>query len=268
MGCCIAKFAFMPPPKHLAEHSLRSNDAHDFAALGDASGRVSFLHYYAAAAAAAKGGGGATVTRRARYTLLYSHGNAEDIAHSADFFQALSAALKVDVVAYDYCGYGLSTGTCSEASAYASVEAVHAYLTDVAGIPAHEIVVVGRSLGSGPSCHLAAKHRGFAGLVLLSPFKSCANVAGRATGCMAYPFDIFANIRKIGKVSDCPVMIIHGDADTVIDVSHGKALEAEARRTNGRVTAHYPAGCDHNDVLERMAAPSFGGAMAAFIAAL
>lgn len=52
---------------------------------------------------------------RARSTLLYSHGNATDCGAMAPHYSALAIALKVNVVAYDYCGYGSSTGSQARA---------------------------------------------------------------------------------------------------------------------------------------------------------
>ena len=50
----------------------------------------------------------------AEYTILYSHGNAEDLAGSKLTFIDLANNLEVNLCAYDYSGYGLSEGTCSE----------------------------------------------------------------------------------------------------------------------------------------------------------
>lgn len=44
-------------------------------------------------------------------TLIYSHGNAEDLNTSYNFMLKLSVLLGVNVVGYDYSGYGESSGT-------------------------------------------------------------------------------------------------------------------------------------------------------------
>ena len=43
-----------------------------------------------------------------KYTLLYSHGNAEDIGLISSFLIDLSRLLQVNVICYDYSGYGIS----------------------------------------------------------------------------------------------------------------------------------------------------------------
>jgi len=52
--------------------------------------------------------------QRSDITVLYSHGNAEDIAVGHSYFQELSVLLGVNLIVYDYSGYGTSGGSCSE----------------------------------------------------------------------------------------------------------------------------------------------------------
>jgi hypothetical protein len=58
------------------------------------------------------------------------------------------------------------------------------------------------------------------------------------------PFDRFNNLKKIRKVH-CPVLIVHGTRDSVIDVSHGRKLFAAA---NEPKQALWVDGANHNDV--------------------
>ena len=48
--------------------------------------------------------------RGATVTILYSHGNAEDLNFCFGWMRRMSRALNVNVFAYDYAGYGGSTG--------------------------------------------------------------------------------------------------------------------------------------------------------------
>lgn len=50
---------------------------------------------------------------RARATVLYSHGNAADLGQMLDLFVDLSTHLRVNLMGYDYSGYGQSTGKTS-----------------------------------------------------------------------------------------------------------------------------------------------------------
>jgi hypothetical protein len=98
--------------------------------------------------------------------------------------------------------------------------------------PLDRVVIFGRSLGTGPSVHIAAKVRGLAGVVLQSPLESGARcimgpvpaalqsactvlvdcvpcAVGRTGSLLVYPLDIFRNYEHIAKL-DCPVLIMHG----------------------------------------------------------
>ncbi|HEX6910727.1 MAG TPA: alpha/beta fold hydrolase, partial [Longimicrobium sp.] len=104
----------------------------------------------------------------ARHTILFSHGNAENIVQGMDFLAAMRDA-GFSVLAYDYSGYGLSTGTPSERAAYGDAEAAYDYLVRSAGVPPQRIILHGRSLGGAVAAELAAR-RPAAGLVLESTF--------------------------------------------------------------------------------------------------
>src|SRR5262249_58532580 len=87
---------------------------------------------------------------RADHTILYSHGNAEDlglIARSLGRFRDLGFA----VFAYDYRGYGTSQGKASENGTYRDIDAAYDHLTRVLGIPANRIIAYVRSAGGGPA---------------------------------------------------------------------------------------------------------------------
>ena len=176
-----------------------------------------------------------------RVTLLFSHGNAEDLGYLAPFLVALRDA-GFSVIAYDYRGYGRSSGPpASETSAYRDIEAVYGWAVETLRIPPGRIVLHGRSVGSGPAVHLAAT-KPDGGLVIESVFTSAIVVVTRVP---IFPFDKFANLRRIAKVR-CPVLVIHGAADEIIPPSHGRALFAAAPEP--KRLAMVP-GAGHNDLV-------------------
>ena len=117
----------------------------------------------------------------AEVTILFSHGNAEDLGMIYDWFNDLSRVLRVNIMAYDYTGYGKSNGAPSEENCYADIESAYQYLLDVRGLQPEQIVLYGRSLGSGPSCYLASKTgkegQSVGGVILQSPLLSAYRVA-------------------------------------------------------------------------------------------
>jgi fermentation-respiration switch protein FrsA (DUF1100 family) len=115
-------------------------------------------------------------------------------------------------------------------------------LTKDKGINPNDIIVMGRSLGSGPATELAIR-RPVGGLILQCPLLSAVRVVMKTL--VTLPMDIFANIDKIHKVQ-CPVLIIHGTADRVINVEHGKKLFELVKHPNK--LSLWIEGADHNDI--------------------
>jgi pimeloyl-ACP methyl ester carboxylesterase len=97
------------------------------------------------------------IDRKAKVTLLFSHGNAEDLGMIYEWFCEFSKELNVNLLAYDYEGYGKATGTPSEQNCYDDIDAAYEFLINTINIPSENIVLYGRSLGSGPSCYLAER---------------------------------------------------------------------------------------------------------------
>jgi fermentation-respiration switch protein FrsA (DUF1100 family) len=178
-------------------------------------------------------------TPGAQHTLLVSHGNAEDLGDLGHLFTRL-AALGVNVLAYDYEGYGVSEGSPSEARVYADVDAAYAYLTTQRGVPPGRIIAYGRSLGGGPAVDLASR-KPVGGLILEATFMSAFTVM---TGAPIFPGDKFRNLAKMPRVR-CPVLVMHGKRDGLIALRHGEALFAAAP---GPKLSLWVDGADHADV--------------------
>ena len=177
---------------------------------------------------------------KAHYTILYSHGNAEDLGDILPSLQAIRA-IGFSVFAYDYRGYGTSQGQPTVKGTYEDINAVYAYLTETLLVPPSRIIVYGRSVGGGPSVDLARREP-VAGLVLESTFVSVFRVVTRFP---IYPFDKFPNIDKIRHVN-CPVLTIHGTHDEVVPFWHGQELFAKAEQPKRSL---WVQGARHNDVL-------------------
>lgn len=154
----------------------------------------------------------------ANHTLLYLHGNYEELGSIGEYIPAFIKA-GYAVFAFDYRRYGHSGGTPSEANLCADAQLAYDYLRDKLGIAANQIIPFGYSLGGGPAVELAL-HRPVAGLVLQGPFVSAYRVMTRVP---VFPGDKFANLRKVPKLT-CPVMIIHGTADGTVPFWHGEKL--------------------------------------------
>lgn len=177
---------------------------------------------------------------RAAVTVLYAHGNAEDLGHAAPWLEELRRA-GFAVLAFDYRGYGMSTGgPPTAAGATRDMEAVYHHAVRTLKVRPSRIVLYGRSVGSGPATDLAA-HVPIGGLVVESGFVSAFRVLTRIS---LLPFDRFHNLRHIRHVR-APVLVIHGTEDEVIPVSHGRRLYEAAGQPK---QALWIEGAHHNDV--------------------
>jgi abhydrolase domain-containing protein 17 len=120
----------------------------------------------------------------------------------------------------------LPSGSASQRNCYAGIDAVFNYLLLVRNVAPENIILYGRSMGSGPSCYLARRlaKEGIklGGLILHAPFTSVYRVVLPDLG-FGYLGDVFPNIDRIDQVQ-CPIFIAHGKDDNIVPFSHGQAL--------------------------------------------
>ena len=163
----------------------------------------------------------------AKYTVLYLHGNYEDLGsigeYIPDFIKEGYA-----VFAFDYRHYGHSEGEPTEANVYTDSRLAYEYVRTKLGVPADRLLVFGYSLGSGPAVELALGQP-VAGLVLQGAYVSMYRVRTRVP---VFPGDKFRNLAKVPQLR-CPIMVIHGTADQTVPFWHGERLYAAiaARKT-------------------------------------
>jgi abhydrolase domain-containing protein 17 len=188
-----------------------------------------------------------------RYTILHSHGNAEDVGLVLGYLEHLSDSLGVDVLAYEYPGYSIADGTTpSEDCCYQAIQAAYDYLTITCKLSPPSIVLFGRSLGTGPTVHLASQQPDIAGTILQSPLESGIRaVLGPISGTVLYYLDIFRNYEKVEDVQS-PVFIVHGESDRVVPCSNGRALYRQLQqRPHHERVAYSPVwvpGRGHNNM--------------------
>ena len=190
--------------------------------------------------------------------LLYHHGNNQDLEDLLPTLADLQAN-GYSVLAYDYPGYGTSTGEPSEQSVLAAAETVFKYLVEQLEYRPQQIILYGFSLGSGPACYLAQRYP-VAGLIIEGGFTSTFRVVTRFK---IVPWDVFDN-RSILPQVRCPCLLIHGKKDEIVQFWH-------ARRNYQQIQAPkqhlWVANAHHNDLVE-VAGPQYWKSLKSFIAGL
>lgn len=158
------------------------------------------------------------------FTILYSHGNAEDLASAGAYIQLLTTALGCSAMAYDYTGYGLSLPCSmrpSESRFYGDIHACYRYLIDT-GVPPERVLLIGRSIGTGPTVELASRVP-VGGVILIAPLMSCLRIVDPDIRCKVSCLDMFPSLDRMHLIK-APVLIIHGLLDDVVPICHGKRL--------------------------------------------
>ena len=160
--------------------------------------------------------------KNAAYTVLISHGNSEDLGYMIPFLKKFHDE-GFAIFAYDYHGYGASTGRPTEKNAYIDINAAYDYLTgNLHVLPGH-VIAYGRSLGAALAIDLAMR-KPIAGLIIESPFLTAYRTITQVPLLL---FDKFDNLSKIEKVK-CPVLVIHGKYDFVVPFWQGKMIYKKA----------------------------------------
>jgi uncharacterized protein len=156
--------------------------------------------------------------------MIYAHGNGEltdDWVGEFDGFRDRG----IGVLLVEYPGYGRSTGSPSEDSIRAAMDAAYDRIAADSRVDRARIFGFGRSLGGGAIC-LLARDRPLRALILESTFPSLAIFAVRY---WVPPFmlrDLFDNVAAL-KQFEGPVLVIHGRQDQLIPWQEGRRL-AEA----------------------------------------
>lgn len=198
---------------------------------------------------------------KARLATLFLHGNAGNITmrvrHARPITEAASAVLLLE-----YRGYGKSDGSPSERGLYADADAGYDFLRE-RGFRPEQIVVHGESLGASVAVDLASR-RPCAGVILEAPFPSAGHVAATLLPFIGHWLIFsFNSLQKMARI-EAPVLVIHGDRDSIIPHRLGRMVHAAARDPKEMWTV--PGG-DHNDLVEA-AGPEYPKRLAAFYASL
>lgn len=181
---------------------------------------------------------------RARFVMLFCHGNGGNLTSRPGYYRAILET-GVNLLAFDYRGYGRSDGEPDEAGTYADAATAYAWLRTRGFAPEH-ILVWGESLGGGIASYIAASQP-VGGLMLQSTFTSIPDI-----GAELFPW---LPVKLISRIKydthsrlphlKCPVVVMHSRGDLTIRFHHGERNFAAAREPKAFVELQG----DHNDPL-------------------
>lgn len=160
--------------------------------------------------------------QESRGLILYFHGNAGNLSRWGDIVQPL-VRKGYEVLVMDYRTYGKSTGTLSEQALYSDAQLFYDFGKE--HYAENEIILYGRSLGTGMATQLAAENRPSL-LLLESPYYSLLDIGERrfpwlpVSWFMKYPFRSYEAVQGV----QCPVRIFHGTDDRVVPYESGRML--------------------------------------------
>lgn len=169
-----------------------------------------------------------------RKLIIYSHGNAEDLLHCVQFTQELTKNFLMDVVCWDYSGYGLNDLDKFERTPEGinlSLQTLLDHMVQQKGYDISNIILWGYSLGSGPTVHTAAKlcdnNTCPAGVILFGAYSSILDVVKDVTHeKVAQMFSERWNNREMINHITCPVLLMHGQNDGLIGYHHAETLKS------------------------------------------
>ncbi|HUE16185.1 MAG TPA: alpha/beta hydrolase [Planctomycetaceae bacterium] len=189
--------------------------------------------------------------------VIYFPGNAGHRGYRAIDLDLISR-VGADVYLFDYRGYGDNPGSPTEEKLAGDARAVWQYVTGKRRTKPSHVVLLGESLGGGVATRLAAEICAAGtppgGLILRSTFSSLPDVAAHHYWWLpvrALLIDRFPSAERIASVT-CPVLVIHGTADTIVPLIYGRRLFEAAPATSGQSVAKKFAelrGAGHNDIL-------------------
>ncbi len=188
-------------------------------------------------------------------TIVHVHGNAGNIESHIGFTEFLPEA-GFNLLIFDYRGYGQSEGSARKrADLIADTHAALDYLQQREDIDTRRIGMFGQSLGGSITLTVLAQRDDVKAAVIMAAFSSWREMAASAVSSgrpglisrgLATCF-ISDQDRPVDAISQIrtPILLIHGTADSIIPVAHGRQL---AEAASSSVEYLEIAGGDHNDL--------------------
>ena len=157
--------------------------------------------------------------------VLFFHDNSEDVGDCLPMLAKVRDILRANVFAVEYPGYGINPSKASADPDLIKQDSLDMFdfLTTKLGISPKDILVFGRSIGSGAACYLSGKYPSVSNLLLLSPIFSVERIVNDKIKWGSHLVSItnfFNNVEEVRK-THARLLVVHGMKDDVVPVQHG-----------------------------------------------
>ena len=171
-------------------------------------------------------------SEESRAVLLFCHGNGGNISHRLEKISILNR-LRLDILIFDYRGYGKSSGRPSEDGLYIDAEAVYDHMVNERSLPPKKIIGYGESLGSPVVIDLALKKK-MAGIIIEEAFTSVRDMAKEHFPFMP-AFLLKSGYNSLGKIKNVqiPKLVLHSINDEIVPFKHGEMIFERASEPKG-----------------------------------
>lgn len=177
--------------------------------------------------------------------IIYLGGNAEEVSHMIPRASMLEGWA---LLLINYPGYGKSEGKPSEKSFFLSALRIYDYAASREDIDINNIVIMGRSIGTGSAVYLAHERKAKA-VILISPFESITSVARASLPFIPVGLILKHKFesKKYAPAISSPLLVFYGTEDKIIPARHSKLLVQYWKGENQLVKLK---GYGHNDIFE------------------
>jgi pimeloyl-ACP methyl ester carboxylesterase len=181
--------------------------------------------------------------------LVYFHGNRSNLQTVKGVAEVLhSLGVNCHFVGAEYRGYGcfMPDGRCTEAISIQDACTVMDFVIRKLKANEKDIVVCGRSIGTGVACAVALRYKKISGLVLISPFTSIKGAAVEQAGFFGlFMLDRFKNVDAVKKIA-CPTLVLQAEKDEIFPPHHGRWVWLQSAAACKKFKLM--KGVNHNDI--------------------